>query len=305
MLSDWVTDSRERLLGLRDPRLTAWGYGAGASAGVEPTVLACLGLLATDPDRSSSLPIADKAAGWLATLQNPDGSLGVSAALHDPGWATPYAVMLWNALRQNRSHVDRAARWLLSERAFTMPRESNPWTGHDTSIVGWPWVPDSHSWVEPTALCLLALRGAGSSEHPRVGEGIRLIRDRAIASGGWNFGSASVMGRELRPQPAPTGLALLALAGSGDRTRSVEQAIAYLLRVLPGTRSAQSLGWGILGLKAWGERPGEAEQWLAETARRVLPRTDAAPRLAYLLLAAGDHALDHLKTPEKGGLHDA
>lgn len=303
MSSEWVTTARERLLHLRDPRVTAWSYRAGAAPSVEPTVLACLGLLATDPDPGRSLSIARTAAGWLASLQNPDGSLGVSATLRDPGWATPYAVALWAALGQDQAERDRAARWLLSERAYTSPQASNLWAGHDTSIAGWPWVPETHSWVEPTALSILALRRAGHSEHPKVREGVRLIRDRAIAAGGWNFGSKVVLGNELRPQPAPSGLALLALAGVDGRTAIVERAIAYLRRTLPGVRSAQSLGWGLLGLRAWGERPDQADQWLAETCRRVSSRADAAPRLAHLLLAAGDHAVDLLGIPEEGDSH--
>jgi hypothetical protein len=310
MASDWVTTARDRLLCLRDPRLTAWGYRAGAAPCVEPTVLACLGLLATDPapgrdfDSASHLPIARRAAGWLATLQNQDGSLGVSSALRAPVWSTPYAIVLWAALGQNRAEVKRATQWLLCERVHTMPRESNPWTGHDTSIAGWPWVPETHPWLEPTALALLALRCAGSPDRVRAHEGLRLIRDRAIATGGWNFGSRSVLGCDLRPQPAPTGLALVALVGVDDRTAAVERAIAYLLRTLPETRSAQALGWGLLGLRAWNAWPGEAEQWLAETSRRILSRADAAPRLAYLLLATGDHTPDLLGTPKKGNRHD-
>ena len=95
-------------------------------------------------------------------------------------------------------------------------------------------------------MAVLALSRAGLAEHPRVQEGLRLIRDRAVRSGGWNYGNKAVFGRPLRPQPAPTGLALLTLAGiderGGDRSR---RAIGYLREALPGVRASASLGWGV------------------------------------------------------------
>ena len=39
-----------------------------------------------------------------------------------------------------------------------------------------------------------------------------MIIDRALPHGGWNYGNKVVFGHELRPQPGPTGMALLALA---------------------------------------------------------------------------------------------
>ncbi|MBV8555260.1 MAG: hypothetical protein JO116_06830, partial [Planctomycetaceae bacterium] len=96
-----------------------------------------------------------------------------------------------------------------------------------------------------------------------------------------------------RPQPAPTGLALLTLAQMPGEPRSplVDRAIRYLTATLPGVRAASSLGWGLLGLRAWGVEPEGAERWLAEAYRHALGRPDAAPRLALLLLAAGGRAL--------------
>ena len=55
--------------------------------------------------------------------------------------------------------------------------------GHDPTLTGWPWVGGTHSWVEPTSLAVLALRREGLGKHPRVEEGLKVIRDRAIVSG--------------------------------------------------------------------------------------------------------------------------
>ncbi len=296
MTDEWTQPARRELLRLRGGE-PGWGYRAGATPGVEPTALAGLGLLVSEPDA----PPADgrratrDAADWLATLQRPDGSLGLSATEPTPGWTTPYALLLWKALATREPECRRAARWLLGIKGRATPRSDDPEriVGHDTTLVGWPWVADTHSWVEPTALAILALGRAGLGEHPRVVEGLRLIRDRAVDTGGWNYGNKATFGRGLRPQPAPTGLALLTLAQTPGEPRAplVDRAIRYLTATLPGVRAVWSLGWGLLGLRAWSVEPEEADRWLAEAYRNALGRPDAAPRLAHLLLAAGERTL--------------
>jgi hypothetical protein len=304
MLGTWVETARETLLHFRGPA-AGWGYRPETAPCVEPTVLACLGLLASDRDRRAGHPPAEvrRSANWLTALQGQDGSLGVSATLPTPGWTTSYGVLLWAALGGYTVQRERAVHWLLGQKGIPFPilAPSELIVGHDTTIIGWPWVADTHSWLEPTALTILALRRDGRADHPRVRDGLRLIRDRAIAAGGWNCGNNIVLGRDLRPQPAPTGLALLALARVDSRTENVERAIRYLQGTLPGTRAIQSLCWGVLGLRAWGCCPEAADSWLAEACEQALRRHDSAPRLAHFLLAAGDRSLELLgMSPERG-----
>ena len=85
--------------------------------------------------------------------------------------------------------------------------------------------------------------------------------------------------------------AVLALSGTGPATSIVDRALAYLGQALPTIRSAPSLGWGLLGLRAWGRRPEAAGSWLAEAAAQALRHPDPTFRLAHLLLAAGGDAL--------------
>jgi hypothetical protein len=292
MADGWIDPSRRAVVALADAG--TWGYRRGASPAVEATALAALGLLATatgvdDPARGLIVRSADALAG----LQRPDGSLGVGPALPSPGWATPYALLLWQALGTHHEARRRAAAWLLAERVDTPPRSADPdrLLGHDSTIPGWPWVEGTHSWVEPTAMAVLTLGREGHLEHPRVVDGVRLLVDRAIGSGGWNYGNNVVYGRSLRSQPGPTGLTLLALARAGSVT-GIDQAAVYLRSALPGLRAASSLGWGLLGLRAWGAAPAVSGGWLAESAARVIGRDDAATRLGLLLLAAGDRRLD-------------
>ena len=169
-----------------------------------------------------------RGAEWLATMQNADGSLGVCAALPQPGWATPYAILLWSALDTLAPERQRAAAWLLAQKGLRppVPEIARSPVGHDPTLVGWPWIENTHSWLEPTALAILALSRLSLHDHRsrRRGNAVIII-DRALPHGGWNPGGKAVFGRELRPQPGPTGIAMLALAtcatqGAAERSGS-------------------------------------------------------------------------------------
>jgi hypothetical protein len=291
MRDDWTAAARRELLD-QAGREGGWAYRRGAAACAEPTALAGLALLATR--NRGDAPALQAAGDWLASLQRPDGSVGVSRATSAPGWMTPHALLFWRALGSHAAQSRNAATWLLGEKGRTISRSEDPGhvAGHDTTLVGWPWVAGTHSWLEPTAMAVLALGRAGLGEHPRVQEGLRLIRDRAVRSGGWNYGNKAVFDRPLRAQPGPTGLALLTLAGIDQRGEIIARAIGYLREALPGVRASASLGWGVVGLRAWGERPEGWDVWLAESYSAVAGRPDAAPGLACLLLASGEGTLE-------------
>lgn len=286
MASDWTGAARAALLEIRGGG-DSWGYRPGLRPDVEPTALAALALRAHGPDGDAP---ARAAADWLARRQRPDGALAGGNEGEEPGWGTSYAVVLWTALGVHHDRRGRAARWLIHRRGTTMPRAGDGVIGHDTTIPGWPWVEGTHAWLEPTAWAVLALAAAGLLSHPRARDGLRLIRDRALPAGGWNYGNSRAFGHDLRPQPATTALALLALARGGDRSPAVAGGAAYLRAALPGTRSAQAVGWGVLALRALGPSPEAAPVWLAEAAAPALRHGDSTVRLACLLLGAGARA---------------
>jgi len=293
-ISDWNEQAQSDLLSRRD-RAGAWSYRAGHSPAAEPTVLACLGLLESlvKPLAAGTYQAVQEAALWLLTMQQEDGSVGVSASLRQPGWPTPYAILLWNVLGIAQEQRRRASNWLLIQKGLAVDNRGSGGygpIGHDGSLVGWPWIAGTHSWVEPTALSIIALRAEGLGNHPRVAQGTLVIIDRALPRGGWNYGNTLVFGHELRPQPGPTGLALLALAtGAGKgRPRLVDPAIEYLLQTLPSVRAPISLGWGVLGLRAWDACPAAALSWLAESYALYGDRPDMTAGLGLLLWASSE-----------------
>lgn len=263
-----------------------WGYHPAAAASSEPSALAAIALAAVGVTAE-----ATATADWLARIQKPDGSVGLSAARGEPPWPTALALLAWAAVDRNPTGRRKATEWLLLEKGRTfafVPGDK----GHDPTIVGWPWVENTHSWVEPTSLAMLALRRQNATDNDRWTDGLRLLRDRALPTrGGWNNGNTFAYGSELRPQPTPTGIALLALAGTQKSDAMIERACAYLEALLPETRAPMSLAWGILGLAAWSRRPEKADAWLAESLEQYRDKDSFHFHVALLLLATSAQSL--------------
>lgn len=303
--NDWRDSAEQELMDLR-ARGGGWPYRAGSPLAVEASALGALAILSKgDSAPEAHRLAAGDAAERIALAQRADGSIGISLTQGEPGWATPFALLLWQALRVFEDRSRSALQWLRTIKGETLQPSDDPEkvVGHDTTLVGWPWVNQTHSWLEPTAMAVLALERWGLEKDGRVQDGRALIRNRAIRSGGWNYGNKAVFGRPLRPQPGPTGLALLALAGSGERPSSeVVLGCSYLQETLPTLRASVSLGWALLGLRAWGNCPSEADDWLAGSYEAARGRADAPVKLAMLLLAAGPASLELFgREPEESG----
>jgi hypothetical protein len=277
------------------------GYDRKGSPATEPTCLAAIAL-AVYGRREPSL----QALQWLTSLQNDDGSVGPTAELQAPGWPTALAILAngyvdrsgvnetlglyggsdfaahdgWQPERP--LHVDRAVKWLLDTKGGTLARQ--PSMGHDSTLVGWPWVAGTHSWVEPTALAVLALNSVGQSDHPRTREGVRVLHDRLLPDGGCNCGNTIVFGQALLPHIQPTGLALLALYGEKDHDGRIARSLDWLQSAIDGQTAAASLAYALWALARYGREIANAESWLANASKRTA--TMASPyRMALLLLA--------------------
>jgi hypothetical protein len=94
-----------------------------------------------------------------------------------------------------------------------------------------------------------------------------MLMDRQLPKGGWNYGNTSVYGLELYPQMENTGLALSALPGYAPK-KNVQPSLDYLGSAIRKVRTPLSLGWGLLGLGAWGDRPAHSRAWVMESLKR-------------------------------------
>jgi hypothetical protein len=282
------------------------GYERRGPPATEPTCLAAIALA-----HSRYADPSSQALQWLASIQSDDGSIGPTADLQAPGWPTALAILASSYIDRNGSNdvlglgsdsdslkhagtkpdrtfrLSRAQQWLLDEKGGTLERQ--PSMGHDSTLVGWPWVSGTHSWVEPTALAVLALKSIGQSHHPRTREGVRVLHDRLLPSGGANCGNTIVFGQELLPHVQPTGLTLLALHDETDHDGRIARSLEYLQREVRPEKAVASTAYAIWALARYGNKPAHAADWLTAAARRRT--TQESPlRMALLLLA--DAALE-------------
>ena len=245
----------------------------------------------------------------LRSEQGSDGRVSVNKNHPDSYWPTPLAILAWQNSQTCRSAHDRAIQFLIETAGEHPKRKDNdPWT-HDTALKGWSWVEGTNAWVEPTALCVMALRAAGYGAHARASEAARMILDRQLPHGGWNAGNTLIYGKELHPNPEGTASALCALAGEVDR-QVVIRSLSYLKDEVERIRTPISLGWALLGLAAWNQFPTDGaalvERCLAGSARYGEYDTSALC-LLFLGALAGEPdrniAFLSYPAPTKGALH--
>jgi len=247
---------------------------------------------------------AERIARWLISIQQPNGAVGITANQRTPTWPTSLTILAWIAIASRdtpesrakyQESIRRAIRWGLAMRGRVIPKSPN--LGHDTTIVGWPWAAETHSWLEPTCFYVFSLRAAGLKTHPRVQEGIRLIVDRLLPGGGCNYGNTQVLGQTLLPHIQPTGLAMMALADASIRDGRVEASLQYLSHTIQKDLASSraiptaSLCFGLLGLTAHRRRPPAADKWLQAACEQVQRQSPSTYKLALLALAAKENEL--------------
>ncbi|MEN6425098.1 MAG: prenyltransferase/squalene oxidase repeat-containing protein [Phycisphaerales bacterium] len=229
--------------------------------------------------------VIEKARRWLADTQGQDGRVPVSPHNPDAYWPTALAILAWHGTPEYREPQAKALRFLLEFDEINTMAPSEAPQGHDVTIRGWPWIARTHPWVEPTAYAILALRACGQTDHIRMQDGVRLLLDRQLPSGGWNCGNTVTFGLEAKPTAETTGVGLQALAGLASQT-SVEKSIAYMQSEMAFLHAPMSLAWAILGLHAWHETVDRPQERILQALARQekFGPHDTVP-LSLLLLA--------------------
>lgn len=226
-------------------------YHPGGPSSVEATALTWLAAFAH--------ACQDRLVGelaWVTACQRADGGTPLYAEFpEEGGWATAQAAVLF-AKAGLGAQVERSLSYLADRYSLTFPLVENGEVPLDTSIPGWPWRQGAFGWVEPTAWAILAFEAGGRGDHPRAMEGRRLLLDRSIAQGGWNYGNREAFDQDLVPFWDTTALALLALSRSGQDPR-VSRGLDLLERSLEVIAAPYSLALVLMALEA-GARPVRA-----------------------------------------------
>jgi hypothetical protein len=239
-----------------------WGYFTGKQSWLEPTFYASVAL--------AGEPAADRAWELLKSWQNADGGWRPSADVQVPSWGTSLCVALAHSRGEFGQPFQRGVAWLLNS-AGTLP----PWwarvlahtglfpdAGRSFALNGWPWKPDTASWVEPTSHAIVALKQASAEvsttklwDRIRIGEA-QLI-DVRCADGGWNYGSHAALQVDLVAFPETTALALIGLQGHSG----LDKSIALATQMARETTSPLARAWLTIALKLHGaEVPASTSQ---------------------------------------------
>ncbi|GAB4432918.1 MAG: hypothetical protein Kow002_20630 [Anaerolineales bacterium] len=222
-----------------------WGYHVDSpQAFPEPTCYSLLALADRDFAR-------ERALAWLGSLVDPQGRLFLPAD-DSPNWATAHLLILLTRLNILPDLREASIRWLLAWKSeYT---ESIEEVVLDATLVGWPWISDTFSWVQPTSYAALALKMAGLGAHARVQEAERLLLDRVCPGGGWNFGNPIVLDQPLDPSLVETAITLLALQNHPADKAEIADGLRVLEDGLPQIPSSLALSLGILCLLVY-DRP--------------------------------------------------
>ena len=239
-------------------QLQSGGWAALVSSSqptLEPT---CFSVLALG---SQPIGVLERAQNFLLRTQNSNGSWPVFPGDDQEGaWVTSLAVIALRDLVPAIPARLKGFYWLMNSAGRESHwfwkwkfRTADRHVRFDPDKFGWPWFPDTVSWVVPTAFAILALNQllcscGGLERIPlRVDRGVQMLMDRVCPGGGWNAGNGVVYGSPLAPHPDDTAIALLALS---DRTQDpiVQGSVQRLERTAPTLTAPWSLAWAILAL---------------------------------------------------------
>jgi len=221
---------------------SGWGYRSDSpQAFPEPT---CYSLLAlADTTFSQTDPLE-----WLVGLVNEGGQLYLPND-DSPNWGTSHLIIALSRLDLLPEVRLASIDWLLEWKSQYI--ETTEVVTLDGTLIGWPWISDTFSWVQPTSYAIFALKLAGLREHERVKEAEALLFDRMCRGGGWNFGNPIILDRQIDPSLSETAIALFALQDVPEATGEIDQGLSLLENELPNYPTALALSLGILCLQLY------------------------------------------------------
>jgi len=251
--------------GLIDRQLPEGGWPFSShttQSAIEPTALVLLAL------PSSSVRERDAAVQFLLRSQNANGSWPAFSG--DDAGGSGLTGLVFYALNRCCAQEmvgHRAIEWLVRTKGWESHwlwkwkfRTSDHHVRFDPDKFGWPWMPETVSWVVPTAYSLLALKHARAISRQglvqlRISRGVEMLYDRICPNGGWNAGNGVVYGFPLAPHPDATALVLLSLL-SEPPNDFITASLNWLEQRAETCFAPWSFAWTILALDAFG-RPTE------------------------------------------------
>ena len=277
-----------------------WGALRAKRSNTESTSMAVMGLKALPGDTAADH--RKRGIDWLVGHQSQDHSWPLNEAVKEGSWTTALAI---TALSDNPEYSERAlaaARWLLEQEGSKpgILAEIILWaTGQSNAnrvnkdLIGWSWVPNSFSWVEPTSYAIIAVkklrsRLAGTQVDERIRQADAMIYDRMCNGGGWNYGNSKVLDYALWPYPDITAIALIALQDHA-RDQANQESLQVLSKTARETDSGLALCWAAICFNLYGQDNADFQRQIDKrfAATGFLGETKS---LALAMIASGDNA---------------
>lgn len=238
---------RRFLLAGRNPD-GGWGYSPGKASRLEPTCWALLALQGLVPDATLCTTIEHWPSRDGLLIEGPGGE--PNFAFHALG------LLVLQALNGEHATTNVALIHALQRGGGVRLDGPNVVNRQNNTLQGWSWIPDTFSWVEPTAWALLALkkcqRTVGAQiEDSRLAEAEALLLDRCCVLGGWNYGNSNMFGRELHPYVPTTAIALLALQSHTSR-ETLTRSLTFLSGQASTERSSYAMSIARVALTLFG-----------------------------------------------------
>ena len=273
-----------------------WGYYTGKASRIEPTCWAVLALASEAANSGTALSPTHQ--HFLHRCQRSDGLLADRSDLP--------ANLSWSALASVTLASISSPAAGARERLMNALVETEGVGGRNSSVIrqnnelkGWPWMPDTFSWAEPTSWCLLALKRARRSTPQarsdaiarRIAEGEDVLIDRACDSGGWNYGNSNAFGKNLPAHIPTTALGLIALQDK-PHIEAVRRGLAFVEEHWKRELSGTALALACLSLRIYGRHTRDIESAITDQWRRTrFLGNIAAASMAYCALMPDSRAV--------------
>ena len=248
-----------------------WGAVRGKRSNTESTSFAVTALKAMP-----EITVAEnrkRGIDWLLRRQNKDHSWPLNETAKEGSWTTALAINALSDFAENSERVLAAARWLLEQEGSKpgILAEVILWaTGKsgvnklNKDLIGWSWVPNSFSWVEPTSYAMIAVkklraRLADTHVDERIRQASAMIYDRMCNGGGWNYGNSKVLDYALWPYPDITAIALIALQDHA-REKANQESLPVLIKLARETDSGLALCWAAICLNLYGQENSDFQR---------------------------------------------
>ena len=252
------------------------GLGHGGPSEPEPTAVAALAL----DDRL--------ARAGLARNQRADGGFAARDGRPESPSVSALAAL---ALADDAGSSAKALDHALANRA---PQVGESGDDDKDGRDGWGWTDDSYSWVEPTSRVLLATKILRPGDETSRSEAVRILGDRHCADGGWNYGSTSSKGVDLRGYAQTTAVALMGL--QGEEPSLVDPAVRFLQQRWRDEPGGLTLAQTAVALDLHGVEGGyEVREALAAAFRRTAFLGNVLA-VAWAALATTPTAIDRLRS---------